>query len=115
MGTPSRPKEYTSSANVTGRMLHLCRAQLKPEPTSLLFIVLPLPCVSNSRYTTIESFNRLVSDIGFELVHERWRPNGKVAYWLWRWSDKMTLDLREWNKKKIRNDGKTRNNFAILL
>jgi len=96
-------------------MLQLCRAQLKPQPSSLLFIVLPLPCVTNSRYTTVESFNALVADVGFELVHQRWKPNGKVAYWLWRWSDNAALDLRRWKKKQLRNDGKTRNNFTVLI
>jgi 25S rRNA (adenine2142-N1)-methyltransferase len=98
-------------------MLQLCRAQLRPSPNSLLFIVLPLPCVTNSRYTTVESFNTLVADVGFELMHERWKPNGKVAYWLWRWREHPApaRDLRRWNKKTLRNDGKTRNNFAILL
>jgi 25S rRNA (adenine2142-N1)-methyltransferase len=96
-------------------MLRLCRAQLKPSPASLLFIVLPLPCVTNSRYTTVESFNALVADVGFELVHERWKPNGKVAYWLWRWSPDVAMDTRKWKKKTLKNEGKTRNNFTVLL
>ncbi|BEI91728.1 uncharacterized protein CcaverHIS019_0405480 [Cutaneotrichosporon cavernicola] len=97
-----------------GRMLRLCRAHLLPQPSSMLFIVLPFPCVSNSRYTTAESFKQLVTALGFKLEREQWRPHGKVAYWLFRWCS-TTDDVSQFKKKRILNDGPTRNNFTILV
>lgn len=101
-------------ANLGGRMLRLCRAYLHARPSSLLFIVLPLPCVSNSRYTTVESFKKLVMALGFKLVQEHWRPRGKVAYWLWQW-DSTTGSVDRFKKKQLLNDGPGRNNFVILV
>ncbi|CAK9786830.1 unnamed protein product [Cutaneotrichosporon oleaginosum] len=98
----------------TGRMLRLCRAHLLPRPSSMLFIVLPFPCVNNSRYTTTESFKQLVTSLGFKLEQEHWRPHGKVAYWLFRW-DVATRDISQFRRKRILNDGATRNNFTILI
>ncbi|KLT39744.1 putative nucleolus protein [Cutaneotrichosporon oleaginosum] len=97
-----------------GRMLRLCRAHLLPRPSSMLFIVLPFPCVNNSRYTTTESFKQLVTSLGFKLEQEHWRPHGKVAYWLFRW-DVATRDISQFRRKRILNDGATRNNFTILI
>lgn len=105
---------FTFAANNGGRMLQLCRAHLHPRPSSMLFIVLPLPCVSNSRYTTVESFKQLVAAVGFKLVEEQWRPQGKVAYWLWRW-DGAVGDTSTFRKKRLLNDGAGRNNFTILV
>lgn len=95
-------------------MLRLCRAHLHPRPSSLLFIVLPLPCVVNSRYTTTESFKRLVTSLGFKLEQEQWRRGGKLAYWLFRW-DSVMGDVSEFKKKLIINDGANRNNFTMLV
>jgi 25S rRNA (adenine2142-N1)-methyltransferase len=80
----------------------------------MLFIVLPYPCVSNSRYTTAESFKQLVTGLGFKLEQEQWRSGSKVAYWLFRW-DGATRDVSQFKKKRILNDGATRNNFTILV
>ncbi|BEI99501.1 hypothetical protein CcaverHIS631_0405440 [Cutaneotrichosporon cavernicola] len=84
-----------------GRMLRLCRAHLLPQPSSMLFIVLPFPC-------------QLVTALGFKLEREQWRPHGKVAYWLFRWCS-TTDDVSQFKKKRILNDGPTRNNFTILV
>lgn len=96
-------------------MLRLCRAQLRQNPSSLLFIVLPTPCVTNSRYTTLDAFKRLVEALGFRLLREKCRPGGKVAYWLWRWDESGEADVSEWKTKQLRNEGPKRNNFAILV
>ncbi|BEJ07279.1 hypothetical protein CcaverHIS641_0405480 [Cutaneotrichosporon cavernicola] len=106
--------EAYQQASTLGRMLRLCRAHLLPQPSSMLFIVLPFPCVSNSRYTTAESFKQLVTALGFKLEREQWRPHGKVAYWLFRWCS-TTDDVSQFKKKRILNDGPTRNNFTILV
>lgn len=100
-----------------GRMLKLCRLQLRPRPSSLLFVVLPFPCVSNSRYLTGDTFKALVSALGFELVQERWHPKSKVAYWLWRWKEEVApqATLATWTTKTLVNEGPKRNNFTVLI
>ncbi|KAL7421307.1 25S rRNA (adenine2142-N1)-methyltransferase [Cryptotrichosporon argae] len=109
---------FVADAAERGRMLQLCRAQLRQAPSSLLFIVLPTPCVANSRYTTPASFAALVRSLGFELRHERTRAGGKVSYWLWAWRKRTPADAdaaRDWAAKRVLADGPKRNNFAIVL
>lgn len=96
-------------------MLRLCRDHLFQAPSSLLFIVLPTPCVANSRYMTPDTFKDLVHALGFRLVKERSRPGSKVTYWLWRFEGEIAGDVSEWRTKRLRNDGPKRNNFAILI
>ncbi|KAK4683695.1 25S rRNA (adenine2142-N1)-methyltransferase, partial [Tremellales sp. Uapishka_1] len=111
---------FVSNVADRGRMLSLAHSQLRPAPSSFLFLVLPLPCITNSRYMSLSSLQCLMACIGFELVKERWKPGGKVGYWLYRWKEVDlgidTADERErWRKKTIENEGPKRNNFAIVL
>lgn len=52
--------------------------------------------------------------IGFEMVQDRWTPNGKVGYWLYEWRLGED-DISRWEKKTLENEGSKRNNFAIVL
>jgi 25S rRNA (adenine2142-N1)-methyltransferase len=96
-------------------MLRLIHAHLRPSTTSLLFLVLPLPCVTNSRYLTPEHLEGLMAKVGFKLVRKRWKEGGKVAYWLWSRSDPKAEASGVYSKKKVITDGPRRNNFAIIL
>lgn len=97
-------------------MLQLCREHLKPIPSSLLFVVLPLPCVTNSRYMTATSFSELVTALGFQLVKQQWKEGGKVAYWLFQWAPAAPPEaLQPWATKRLVNDGPGRNNFSIIV
>lgn len=101
-------------------MLILAQKFLRPD-TGLLFLVLPLPCILNSRYTDADFLVAMMVHIGFECIRQRWKvEGGKVAYWLFRKVSEG--DGREQGrqreifvKKVVRRDGKGRNNFAILL
>jgi 25S rRNA (adenine2142-N1)-methyltransferase len=73
-----------------------------------LFVVLPLPCVSNSRYLTREHFLDIMSGLGFIVLESK--ESKRIAYWLFRWIGKV--QEKEW-KKKVINEGRGRNNFAI--
>ena len=53
--------------------------------------------------------------VGFELVKERNKVGGKVAYWLWAWRTRPTSIEDRWGKKRLEMDGPKRNNFAVLL
>lgn len=99
-----------------GRMLQLCREHLKPNSSSLLFVVLPLPCVTNSRYMTATGFSELVTAVGFRLVKQQWKEGGKVAYWLFQWAPTGPQEaLQRWSSKRLVNDGPGRNNFSIVV
>jgi 25S rRNA (adenine2142-N1)-methyltransferase len=97
-------------------MLALIHAHLKPESSSLLFLVLPLPCVTNSRYLSPSTLLDMMKCVGFELVEERWKEGGRVGYWLWAWREQLPAEeWARWRRKRIVTDGSRKNNFAILL
>ncbi|KAJ3554614.1 hypothetical protein NM688_g3012 [Phlebia brevispora] len=57
-----------------GRMLRLAYAMLRPD--KLLFLALPLPCVTNSRYMTPEHLTGLMQALSFVQVKSRWKEGG---------------------------------------
>lgn len=94
-------------------MLRLAYDFLLPDRPAYLFVVLPLPCLTNSRYLTRDHFADIMKAVGFRLERERYRPGGKVIYSLWsRTNAQPVFGL---DKKRLLNDGKKRNNFCILL
>lgn len=97
-------------------MLDLIHQQLRPSPNSLLFLVLPLPCVINSRYLSVRQMQDLMAVVGFELIKDHWKNGGKVGYWLWAWREPRRDGIRKrFEKKQITEDGPKKNNFCILL
>ncbi|WVQ93344.1 hypothetical protein IAU59_000412 [Kwoniella sp. CBS 9459] len=111
---------FVSSPRDRGKMLQMIHQQLKPCSNSLLFLVLPLPCITNSRYLSAESLIELMGLVGFKLEQQRWRVGGKVGYWLWSWktvdeTDAQPQRLLRWRRKTIEAEGPKRNNFAIVL
>ncbi|KAJ8328289.1 hypothetical protein BDV3_005550 [Batrachochytrium dendrobatidis] len=92
-----------------GLMLSLSRSFLLSS--GLLYIVLPLPCITNSRYMTHVYFISLLESLSFELVkHHHAR---KLAYYLFKKSDSSAISALF--PKKILRDGGGHNNFAITL
>jgi 25S rRNA (adenine2142-N1)-methyltransferase len=96
-------------------MLDLIHRQLKPSTASLLFLVLPLPCVKNSRYLDTNSLLSLMKESGYRLVRERWKPGAKVGYWLWSREAKPDEVDERWRRKVQIHQGSKMNNFAITL
>ncbi|KAJ0109310.1 hypothetical protein J7T55_009642 [Diaporthe amygdali] len=89
-------------------------AGLKPHFPSL-FLVLPAPCVSNSRYLDGDKLNAIMSSLGYQVTESK--TTQKLVYYLWtRHVDSPPL-LRTgaaFTKKELRS-GASRNNFAIVL
>ncbi|WVR09176.1 hypothetical protein IAU60_006238 [Kwoniella sp. DSM 27419] len=109
---------FVNSPAERGRMLSLIHSQLRPSTSSLLYLVLPLPCLTNSRYLSVKSFAELMTTIGFRLEKEKWRQGGKVGYWLWSWQippQQSETARTRWGRKVIETDGPKRNNFAVIL
>lgn len=97
-----------------GRML--CLAHTFLRESGLLFLVLPLPCVENSRYLTFELLQSLMATIGFVEIHKKWKQRGKMAYWLYRKVEKDTRsDPSRFRKRTMCRQGSSRNNFVILV
>ncbi|TFK67897.1 hypothetical protein BDN72DRAFT_724793, partial [Pluteus cervinus] len=91
-------------------MLKLANSML--TPSGYLFLVLPLPCVANSRYLTFEHLEELMVVLGFRQLKVQWRHHGKIAYWLFRKeTDVLTFVPTDFRKRAIRQGN--RNNFSI--
>lgn len=88
------------------------------KKTTYLFLVLPLPCVANSRYMDKDTFRSILETLGYKQI--RYREAKKLAYWLFEFntSDKGKLDHRElssYYKKTKLSDKPNMNNFSIVL
>ena len=78
--------------------------------TPCLFLVLPAPCVYNSRYLTEARLQDILSSMGFMLARNK--QTSKLIFQLWEFRN----DYRPKPfKKEMLNPGKTRNNFAIVV
>jgi 25S rRNA (adenine2142-N1)-methyltransferase len=75
-----------------------------------LFLVLPLPCVDNSRYLDEELLLRIMNNLGFSMRYTK--NTSKLCYYLFAWSGESTS--AKTLKRKIR-DGPTMNNFCVVV
>ncbi|KAF7789548.1 hypothetical protein EIP86_000494 [Pleurotus ostreatoroseus] len=99
-----------------GRLPILAYAFLRPG--KYLFLALPLPCVTNSRYMTPEHLDTLMEALAFTQLKLKWKQGGKMAYWLFQKStnpQQSGRDLTAFEKKQVLRTGNDRNNFAILF
>jgi 25S rRNA (adenine2142-N1)-methyltransferase len=80
-----------------------------------LFLVLPLPCVDNSRYLDEDRLREIMEALGYEERHVR--KTNKLYYSLWQWdqSRKATRITEHLTKKRELRSGKDRNNFCITI
>ncbi|MCJ1307587.1 hypothetical protein MMC25_001234 [Agyrium rufum] len=80
------------------------------SPFPCLFLVLPAPCVLNSRYLDEDRLQAMLESLGYALVDKKLAK--KLVYYLWH------LERRDsgkaFGKDEIRKGG-ARNNFAIAL
>lgn len=77
-----------------------------------LFLVLPAPCVTNSRYMDEKLLSDIMESLGYKLTHRK--LSTKLIYQLWVLVDTRSDQQIKFAKQEI-NPGKTRNNFAIVL
>lgn len=76
-----------------------------------LFLVLPAPCVLNSRYMNEAKLQELMHSLGYFLVKHR--LSKKLGYYLWR-HDAAKLKENHTIAKTEVNPGRGRNNFSIV-
>ncbi|KAL8734531.1 MAG: hypothetical protein Q9166_001431 [cf. Caloplaca sp. 2 TL-2023] len=79
-----------------------------------LFLVLPAPCVTNSRYLDEERLEAMMIALGY--VKTRRKLGKKLVYYLWRYGGTTTGKVHEkvFKKQEVRS-GCNRNNFTIIL
>jgi 25S rRNA (adenine2142-N1)-methyltransferase len=77
-----------------------------------LFLVLPEPCLSNSRYLDHERLKTIMGSLGYE--EAQIKSTRRLVYFLWRRVREAPKILPNFTKKEIRS-GPSRNNFAITM
>ncbi|GAP87470.1 putative nucleolus protein [Rosellinia necatrix] len=77
-----------------------------------LFLVLPAPCVTNSRYTDEPLLERIMNALGY--VKMRSKITQKLVYYLWKRTLHVPAITPAFKKVEIR-PGPTRNNFSIII
>ena len=77
-----------------------------------LFLVLPAPCVTNSRYLDEGRLESMMESMGYRRVKRK--LSSKLVYYLWRYELQDSDMARVYKKEQLRS-GSSRNNFAIVL
>ena len=102
-----RTCQFLNQNDDTGRELR----QVKPS----LFLVLPAPCVTNSRYLNEDRLTMIMESLGY--IRAQRKLSSKLVYYLWTYEsthDKSKNQPSDFAKKEV-NPGKARNNFCIVL
>lgn len=77
-----------------------------------LFLVLPAPCVTNSRYMNETRLREIMTSLGYTMLQRK--QTAKLVYYLWQLKGTPKETKVEFPKKEV-NPGATRNNFSIVL
>lgn len=90
---------------------------LKPtdrERGGLLFIVLPKPCLENSRFIDIEWFDSFMMALGYKKIRQH--TSTKLSYMLYRQVCSPNVQAhKKFSIKKLLYNKPGRNNFSIIL
>lgn len=109
---------FVPSAQERGSMLRRTTKFLQARPelgewSALLFLVLPAPCVVNSRYFNDERLALIMASLGY-VLRER-KQTSKLVYYLWQLRDAPAKRMEQrFGKVKVR-DGGAMNNFCVVL
>lgn len=104
---------FVPSPKERGDMLRRMTHFLVPPNSntlSSLFLVLPLPCIENSRYCDQKHLESIMTSLGFSPT--RFYPSKKLAYWLFDWNGSVSPVTYP---KTPLHSGSRRNNFAVVL
>lgn len=114
---------YVPDALGRGEMLRRTRQFLRPltvqghgqsalEYFPSLFLVLPAPCVINSRYLDEALLAEIMESLGYSMVQKK--ISTKLVYYLWRLRDENPAKRQKFQKHEV-NPGRVRNNFCVIL
>ena len=91
-----------------GDMLRKCQQLIADQ--GYLFVVLPLPCLKNSRYLTEDLLVSMIDSLGFDVCAQH--NSNKLSFFMFR---KTREPQAKSFPKKVLRKGGNRNNFAIVL
>ena len=77
-----------------------------------LFLVLPAPCVTNSRYMNEDRLKEIMHSLGYTMI--RRKLSAKLVYYLWQLVTPGDTPKQQFPKIEV-NQGRDRNNFSIIL
>ena len=77
-----------------------------------VFLVLPAPCITNSRYLDEERLEQIMRSLGYRKAQRK--MSAKLVYYLWRHEGIGPKMEKSFKKEQIRS-GASRNNFALVL
>lgn len=88
---------------------------LRKDRPSYLFIVLPLPCINNSRYMTLDYFTEMFASLGYKRI--KYHGTKKICYFLFLFNEdnKPKESFKNYSRKHKLKDGPSMNNFSITL
>lgn len=97
-----------------GHMLLHAHSYLTPH--GYLYLVLPLPCLTNSRYLSHARLTSILESTGWTV--QRQHDSAKLTYWLVKRSGETgqgeDRDGKEWKREGVRK-GAQRNNFCVVV
>ncbi|KAG8623769.1 hypothetical protein KVT40_008745 [Elsinoe batatas] len=110
---------YVPDKEGRGRMLQRTCAFLNDAATNqaqewqaCLFLVLPAPCVLNSRYMTEQHLIAIMQALGYRLLEQK--TTSKLHYSLWSLASKPHVQQIHIKRREV-NPGPSRNNFSVVL
>ena len=105
---------FVGDPAMRGEMIRRC-AELLAEG-GLLFLVLPEPCLYNSRYLKFGVFEKMMKSCGLPILPGGWKKTSKLFFALCRRTENSAErePARAFCKKVLRN-GAGMNNFCITL
>jgi 25S rRNA (adenine2142-N1)-methyltransferase len=107
---------YASTPAARGEMLCRTVTFLKSSGyhghLPCLFLVLPSPCVKNSRYFTEQRLEDICTSLGYTVVERK--DAKKLMYWLLKLTGEKQRQAPRFPKLLL-NDGKSRNNFCVTV
>ncbi|GAA5859947.1 hypothetical protein JCM1840_001811 [Sporobolomyces johnsonii] len=101
-----------------GHMLLHAHSYLRPSASlgGYLYIVLPLPCLTNSRYLSHDHFRSILASTGWDVIKQH--DSAKLTYWLVRQreadAEGKRGDGKVWKREEVRA-GVHRNNFTVRV
>ena len=114
---------FVSDAAGRGEMLRRVSSFLRIPPSEYenvadptlpaLFLVLPAPCVTNSRYLNEERLENIMQSLGYKKV--RRKMSAKLVYYLWGYEISLEDERSKSFRKEELRGGASRNNFAIVV
>ncbi|KAM0787374.1 hypothetical protein ACM66B_003460 [Microbotryomycetes sp. NB124-2] len=95
--------------SLTRRAEMLVRAHKYLKSEGFLYLVLPLPCLTNSRYTSHERMDQILKSTGWRQVRQH--DSAKLTYFLCK---RVKTDGQTCKREQVRS-GAQRNNFCIIV